>query len=424
VMLPLSEKWRPKRVKHLSRLVTSGSRGWADFYADDGPLFLRIGNLTEKGIDLDLAEIQHVKVPAGAEGARTRVQQGDVLVSITALIGAVGFVREHLDEAYVNQHLALVRPSAVVDPRWLAYALRSQLGRDQFMLRMYGGTKVGLGLDDVREVQVPLPGLDLQHALADFLDRKTSAIDDLVAKKEHLIKLLQEKRQALITQAVTKGVVPTVPMRTVAVPGVDQVPAHWQVERNRVFWREVNDRSVAGDEELLTVSHITGVTRRSEKSDVNMFLAETMEGYKRCAVDDLAINTMWAWMGALGISPVQGIVSPSYNVYRLRRPSEHYPPYFDLLYRTPTYVAEINRWSKGIWSSRLRLYPQEFFSMVAVVPPREEQRRIVEYVSAALAKDDALLSVFTRSIEKLREYRQALITAAVTGQLDISTAAA
>jgi type I restriction enzyme, S subunit len=102
------------------------------------------------------------------------------------------------------------------------------------------------------------------------------------------------------------------------VEWLGDVLAHWEACRNRVVFVEIDDRSDDEDGELLTVSHITGVTPRSEK-DVNMFLAETFVGYKRCRTGDLAINTMWAWMGALGCSPCDGIVSPSYNVYRPRK---------------------------------------------------------------------------------------------------------
>src|SRR5262245_50968551 len=101
------------------------------------------------------------------------------------------------------------------------------------------------------------------------------------------------------------------------VEWLGRVPDHWEVLRNKAILHEVDDRSETGDEELLTVSHLTGVTRRSEKT-VNMTMAETLVGYKICRRFDLAINTMWGWMGALGVSGCDGIVSPSYNVYRFR----------------------------------------------------------------------------------------------------------
>ena len=124
--------------------------------------------------------------------------------------------------------------------------------------------------------------------------------------------------------------------------------------------------TVTGDEEMLTVSHITGVTKRSEK-DVNMFEAETTEGYKLCSPGELAINTLWAWMGAMGTASVSGIVSPAYNVYV---PCDKLvPAYVDAMVRMPVFAQEATRYSKGVWSSRLRLYPEGFFEIWLPVPP-------------------------------------------------------
>lgn len=121
-----------------------------------------------------------------------------------------------------------------------------------------------------------------------------------------------------------------------------EIPRHWTTQRNKHIFREIDERSDTGEEELLSVSHLTGVTPRSEKN-VTMFMAETLGGYKLCSPGDLVINTMWAWMGALGTSDYKGTVSPSYNVYRVRQNENFNAKYLDLLYRTPQHVAEINR---------------------------------------------------------------------------------
>ncbi|OLE33993.1 MAG: hypothetical protein AUI36_28165, partial [Cyanobacteria bacterium 13_1_40CM_2_61_4] len=263
-----------------------------------------------------------------------------------------------------------------------------------------------------------VPTAPEQKAIAVFLDRETAKIDALVSKREQLIALSEEKRAALITHAVTEGLNPTVPMKASGNAAVAQVPSHWKVRRNRRVFREVDERSVTGLEELLTVSHITGVTPRSEK-EVYMFLADSTEGYKVCRAGDLAINTMWAYMGAVGIAWQEGIVSPSYNVYRPREKGEYSPYYLDYLYRTPPYICEINRHSKGIWKSRLRLYPDAFFEMCTLTPPLEEQELILQYIERQCGLTDAFTGKLRDSIECLREYRTALISAAVTGKIDV-----
>jgi type I restriction enzyme S subunit len=196
--------WEVKRIKDLSSFVTSGSRGWADHYTDEGSLFLRIGNLKSGSIDLDLSAVQHVSPPLGAEGERTRVCAGDLLISITALIGAVGVVPEGIPTAFVNQHLALVRLSNQrVAPRWLAYCVLSSVGQEQFRAELYGGTKDGLNLDDVRSLVVLLPPEEERQRTVDLLDYQGRQVDGLVSEIREAIDRLKELRIALISAAVT-----------------------------------------------------------------------------------------------------------------------------------------------------------------------------------------------------------------------------
>ncbi len=196
--------WDVKRMKNVSDFVTSGSRGWAEYYSDAGSIFLRIGNLRAGEIDLDLKELQYVSPPLGDEGERTRVRPGDVLVSITALIGAVGVVPRDLPESYVNQHLALIRlRDCETNSRWLAYCLLSRVGQEQFKGRLYGGTKDGLGLEDVRLLVVLLPPLEEQESIVRLLDLESGKLDALISRIREGIKRLKDYRTALISAAVT-----------------------------------------------------------------------------------------------------------------------------------------------------------------------------------------------------------------------------
>lgn len=153
-----------------------------------------------------------------------------------------------------------------------------------------------------------------------------------------------------------------------------------------------------------------------------MFEAESLQGYRIVRVGDLAINTMWAWMGALGVAACDGIVSPSYGVYKPRAGVPYLGRYFDYFYRSTPYVAEMTRYSRGITSSRLRLYPDVFLRLPVVVPPLKEQEQIAAYLDERTGKIDALIVKTQQHMELARERRIALITAAVTGQLDVRTA--
>lgn len=191
-------------IKRELQFLTSGSRGWADHYADEGPLFIRIGNLTRDDVGLDLSDIQRVQIPQGSEGERTRVQPGDVLFSITAYIGSVAVVPENLETAYVSQHVALARLNAgKLLPEWVAYFAKSLVGKIFLENQGYGGTKVQLSLDDVANLPVTVPPLDEQHRVVSCIREEAARLDALTAEAQTTIALLQERRSALISAAVT-----------------------------------------------------------------------------------------------------------------------------------------------------------------------------------------------------------------------------
>ncbi len=311
----------------------------------------------------------------------------------------------------VSSTAALVRPR-IVKPRYFFYACQAT----EVILRE---ETVGMGIPHVNpeflsSLRMPLPPERTQEQISDYLDRETACIDALIAAKERLLDLLEEKRRALITHVVTKGLDPNAPMRDSGVPWIGEIPKHWEVERAKWLFKERDERTENDEGELLTVSHITGVTPRSEK-EVNMFEAETTEGYKACKANDLVINTMWAWMGAMGISRVEGIVSPSYNVYAPL--TRLFPEYVDLIVRTPLFKSEVVRHSKGVWSSRLRLYPEGLFEILFPVPTIQEQISIVNYMKSETQKTDSLFKVTQQTISLLKERRASLIAEAVTGKL-------
>ncbi len=193
---------------------------------------------------------------------------------------------------------------------------------------------------------------------------------------------------------------------------IGDIPSSWSSLRAKYIFREIDDRSLAGDEELLSVSHLTGVTPRSEKN-ITMFMAEDYTGAKLCREGDLVINTMWAWMGALGVSKLPGIVSPAYGVYR-QQSDCLIPQYADWLLRTPNYIAEYTRRSTGVNSSRLRLYPDRFLDMPILIPPRSDQERIVTFLKRKTAEVDAAISKKERLIDLLLQQKTILINRVVT----------
>jgi type I restriction enzyme S subunit len=336
-------------------------------------------------------------------------------------IAIPALVVQTADDLVCGYHLAMIRPnSEKLLGAFLFRCLQSKTLRIQLELAANGITRFGIPKNAIGSMALPVPPICIQQTISRFLDRETADIDALITAKQRLLSLLAEKRRAIVAEAIIRGLNTSAPLRPSGIDWLGDIPIHWQVERSRWLFTERDERSVTGEEEMLTVSHLTGVTPRSQK-DVNMFEAESTVGYKLCFVGDLAINTLWAWMGAMGTAPVDGIVSPAYNIYT---PGPRLiPDYVDALVRIPIFAQEVTRYSKGVWSSRLRLYPEGFFETYWPVPPVEEQQEIVRYIAAETTKIDRLRAATEHSITLLKERRGALIAAAVTGQIDIPEAA-
>lgn len=196
--------WGVSKLKFAAQFITSGSRGWGEYYADTGPLFIRITNLTRDTIHLDLHDEQRVSIPENVEGTRARLQTGDLLFSITAYLGSVAVVPDPIEEAYISQHVALCRLSAGAPiSAWIGYVALSIIGRTHFELGAYGGTKVQLSLDDVAQMPIVVPPLAEQKSVLANLERHLVSLRELEVEAQSAITLLQERRAALISAAVT-----------------------------------------------------------------------------------------------------------------------------------------------------------------------------------------------------------------------------
>ena len=198
----LPEGWTWCFTDGLFLFVTSGSRGWARYYSDEGSLFLRVGNLDHGSIRLDLEDVQHVNPPHGAEGTRTKVAGGDFLVSITADVGMIAIAPAELGEAYINQHVALARPVNGFNREYLGWYLAAEhCGQKEFLRLQRGATKAGLGLDDIRSVPVPLPPLTEQQRIVAEVDRRLSVVEELEAVVNANLQRVTRLRQSILQRA-------------------------------------------------------------------------------------------------------------------------------------------------------------------------------------------------------------------------------
>ncbi len=209
-------------------------------------------------------------------------------------------------------------------------------------------------------------------------------------------------------------------MKNSGVEWIGEIPDDWEVKRGKELFCEINDRCNTPEKyPLLSVSEYYGVAPKSEKIDDGDFIthAETFEGYKICQKGDIVQNIMLAWKRATGMSNYEGLISPAYCIYRPNKKIDS--KYYHYLFRTDIYAGLFKQYSTGIIDSRLRLYPNKFLSLKYSYPPKETQEKIASYLDSKCSKIEETIQNQQRVIEKLKAYKQSLITEAVTGKIKI-----
>lgn len=418
------EHWDPVKIARLGRL-TKANGGSKEDNVDSGIPCIRYGELytTYEYV------IRKSRTYIGADclSAYTPIHHGEVLFAASGEtfedIGrsAVNLLQE---AACCGGDVILLRPEVDLDPLFSGYALDSMASRAQKTLMGKGYTVVHIYADQLRDLAIAVPPQSEQKTIGKVLERETARIDALIEKKTRFVELLKEKRQALITHGVTKGLGLNVKMRDSGVEWIGEVPAHWDIRRLGTLYREAIR---PGDPGLpvLSISIHDGITDEElapEDRDRKVYLIEDRTKYKRVEPNDLAYNMMRAWQGAFGAVTVPGLVSPAYVVAHPMQPLRS--AYIENLLRTPMAVEEMRRFSRGIADFRMRLYWEYFRDLKVCVPPIEEQDAILADLYRENAHMDRLGAATERSITLLKERRAALITAAVTGQIDLREEAA
>jgi type I restriction enzyme S subunit len=304
------------------------------------------------------------------------------------------------------------------DPGFMAYLFRA-FDTLKVFYSMGGGLRQSMKFSDLKRMPTLRPPLEEQAAIVTFLDHETAQIDVLIAEQQRLIELLKEKRQAVISQAVTKGLDPRVPMKDSGVEWLGEVPAHWDIVRLASIFQQVAEDGVE-NLPILSVSIHSGVSDKEmneQEMDRNVTRSDDRSKYKRVLPRDLVYNMMRAWQGGFGSVTVEGMVSPAYVV--ARPICEFVTEFIEQQLRTPNAVEEMRRHSQGVTDFRLRLYWEEFKTLQVVLPSIETQREIIGVMNEKTAHFDALTAEAQTTIALLQERRSALISAAVTGKIDV-----
>lgn len=282
------------------------------------------------------------------------------------------------------------------------------------------GVRSALNAGDMGQFWCPYPSDIVQKKIVDIIERQTAKIDALIANQESQIEKLKAYKQSLITEVVTKGLDKNVPMKDSGVEWIGEIPSNWKVSRikNKFTLRnERNDEADLAKVNLISLYTDLGVVQHSDIVETTGNRAVTAEGYKIVHKNDIVVNIILCWMGAIGRSNYDGVTSPAYDIYQPLSGTNS--NYYHYLFRTNRFNGECYRYGRGIMMMRWRTYSTEFSSIAIPVPSDEEQNKIVNYLDEQCSKVEKLISIKQQKIEKLNQYKKSLIYEYVTGKKEV-----
>jgi type I restriction enzyme S subunit len=367
------------------------------------------------------AEKLHGLVPESFETYQI-VDPGDIVLRTT-----------DLQNDHTSLRVGMVRDRGIITSAYLALRALPGVNPDygfQFLnvwdssKAIYGygsGLRQNLDFSHFKRMPIPIPPPTEQAAIVRFLDWANGRLERAIRAKRKVIALLNEQKQAIIHRAVTRGLDPSVPLKPSGIPWLGAIPGHWGIVRNMSLFAHRVESGVEGLP-VLQVSLRSGITPEAlDQFGRPKRLIADQTKYKRIYREDIAYNTMRMWQGAVGVSPIDGLVSPAYVVLSPR--AGICSDFYDFIFHTDIYKEQVNRQSTGIVSDRNRLYWDAFKQMANVALPTSEQQAIVVFIHSETRDLSTAKSRLEREIELLREYRTRLVADLVTGKLDVREAA-
>ena len=298
---------------------------------------------------------------------------------------------------------------------YLYYFIQSDAYQKQIENKWTYGTQQNIGMRTLEKLMICFPSITQQKLIADYLDSKGSKIDESIEKQRAIIEKLKEYKFSIITEAVTKGINPDVELKDSTIDMCEQIPVHWSISQNRYLFSLRDEKNYKPLEEVRLLSLYTdlGVFPHGEQEERGN-KAVKAEGYKVVYENDIVVNIILAWMGAIGRSAYDGVTSPAYDIYK---PNENVcSRYYHYLYRTKPFSAECYKYGRGIMAMRWRTYSSEFKSIKVPVPPYIEQCQIADYLDSKCEMLDKTIADRNKAIDILQEYKKSLIYEVVTGK--------
>ncbi|WP_339010846.1 restriction endonuclease subunit S [Aeromonas popoffii] len=427
----LPTDWRVIKLGFLATKIGSGKTpsGGATVYVDEGITFLRSQNVYDDGLRLD--DVVHITPDVDTEMAHSRVKPMDILINITgASIGRTCIVPLGIGSANVNQHVCIIRLNKGELIRFVSWAVKAQPTKAQIDNAQTGAAREGLNFEQIASLLLSLPPETECEQISDFLDYETARIDRLIVQQQRLIELLKEKRQAVISHAVTKGMNPDAPMKDSGVEWLGQVPEHWHIRRLKHHiismeqgWSPQCEARLAemGEFGVMKVGCVNGgIFRAGEHKALPADLDPKAEyRLKKGQLLMSRANTRELVGSAAVVDADYDQLLLCDKLYRIKLSSDVSPEFIALLLGTLAYRGQIELSASGASDSMQNIGQSTVKELPIAFPPIDEVGGILKYVTTRLRTFDSLNNQLKQQYSLLQERRTALISAAVTGKIDL-----
>ncbi|MDJ0696037.1 restriction endonuclease subunit S [Mastigocoleus sp. MO_188.B34] len=411
--------WSIKRIKHATYL--KARVGWHGLTSSE---YLNQGVLLVTGTDFENGRVNwetcyRVSEERYQQDSYIQIQEGDLLITKDGTIGKVALVEGLNEPATLNSGIFVTRPlKAVYVNHFMYWLLQSKIFQTFIDYIKVGTTINHLYQNQLSDFAFPVPSLDIQKAIATFLDRKTAAIDELIAKKQRLIELLEEKRTALINHVVTKGLNPNVAMKDSGIPWIGEIPEHWKVvAAKRVASVYVPQRNKP------RLNEDNGYPWITLDEIGSMFIETSNKGFY--VSDDALIEagSKPLQIGAVvtGCTGTFGTASITKSTVIINQQLQAYIPINIEVDFLRNCIINSSVYFKSVATATTIPYVNKtgFEECPVPLPPRQEQILISRWVQEQNKYIDRLILAIRTQINRLQEYRQSLITAAVTGKINV-----
>ena len=378
--------------------------------------YLCAANVGKNSLSLDALKTMWF---SQAEKHQFDLKKGDLLVVEGGDVASCAIIEIPVQNLYFQNALHRVRPLHNESVAFLRYWLMAAKSYGYIDLICNKATIAHFSKEKFIALPIPVIPQDIQSAIVSYLDLECKQIDNLLSKSRSSIEEYKKLKQAVITQAVTKGVRGEREMKNSGVEWIGEIPAEWSVQRIKTIFSIRNERNYLPLEQVNLISLYTdkGVIQHCDIEKTTGNKASNADGYKKVYPNDMIVNIILCWMGAIGRSDYAGVTSPAYDVYVPS--SEIECKFYHYYFRTLGFSGDCYKNGRGIMAMRWRTYSDQFRNIKVVVPSLNEQKEIVDYLDAKCAEIDRLIAKKEKMVKELESYKRSLIYEVVTGKREV-----